>query len=114
MLQTQTWKELLTMHGAAQPSRGPGLETTFNSQATFVLPFEYEDGTVLYIYMGDRWNEGGPGSVRPPTLTQVTLLAMACSWLQWISKIQSWQHQQQPISAKMVTDQALCSLTQPT
>lgn len=39
-----------------QPSSGKGANITYNSQPTFIFPLEFADGTVLYIYMGDRWN----------------------------------------------------------
>lgn len=45
------------------PARGQGSQSTFESQAAAVFPFYYEDGEVLFIYMGDRWNAYGPGSV---------------------------------------------------
>ncbi len=37
--------------------------TTFDSQSTFVLPYTRADGSVLYIYCGDRWNDAGPGGL---------------------------------------------------
>jgi len=38
--------------------------TTFNSQSTFVLQILIPDTQkTVYMYMGDRWNQGGPGSV---------------------------------------------------
>ena len=43
---------------------GPGSESTFESQAAAIFPYVYDDGTVLHVYMGDRWNAFGPGSVR--------------------------------------------------
>ena len=57
--------------GHSNPSRffwlsccaGKGANITYNSQSTFVLPLEFEDGTVLFIYMGDRWNFYGSGQV---------------------------------------------------
>ena len=55
---TATWTEL------PEPARGEGANITYNSQSSFVFPLEFADGTVLYIYMGDRWNFYGPGSVR--------------------------------------------------
>ena len=45
------------------PASGQGANITYNSQSTFVLPLELEDGSVLFIYMGDRWNFYGPGKV---------------------------------------------------
>jgi hypothetical protein len=38
------------------PATGDDANITYNSQSTFVFPLEFEDGTILYIYMGDRWN----------------------------------------------------------
>ena len=35
------------------PCEGPGAETTYDSQSTFVIAVA---GTDRYIYMGDRWN----------------------------------------------------------
>ena len=46
------------------PASGVGANITFNSQSTFVFPLVLEDGTRMFIYMGDRWNFYGPGSVR--------------------------------------------------
>ena len=43
---------------------GDGANITYNSQSSFVFDLILEDGTVMYIYMGDRWNFYGPGSVR--------------------------------------------------
>ena len=56
-LRTAAW------HSLTVPARGEGANTTFNSQSGFVFPLTFADGTVLYIYMGDRWNFAGPGSV---------------------------------------------------
>lgn len=41
------WREL------GNPCEGPGAETTYDSQSTFVIAVA---GTDRYIYMGDRWN----------------------------------------------------------
>ena len=41
------WREL------GNPCEGPGAETTYDSQSTFVVAVA---GTDRYIYMGDRWN----------------------------------------------------------
>lgn len=48
------------------PAVGPGSDTTFQSQAAAVFQYIYEDGTPLFVYMGDRWNAYGPGSVGSP------------------------------------------------
>jgi hypothetical protein len=37
------------------PCQGPGAETTFNAQSTFVLPSKDEPNS--YIFMADRWNK---------------------------------------------------------
>lgn len=73
-----TWTEL------PEPARGPGANITYNSQSTFVFPLEFADGTVLYIYMGDRWNFYEPGSVRhrPPTACQQTLFVSGATQTQ--------------------------------
>lgn len=47
-----------------QPTAGPGANTTFNSQPTFVLPFRCESGKTVIMYTGDRWNFHAPGGVR--------------------------------------------------
>ena len=55
-----------TLHGATWTVVGnPSFSsTTFNSQSTFVLPYRHsKSGKMLYIYMADRWNNAGPGSV---------------------------------------------------
>ncbi|HLR68851.1 MAG TPA: family 43 glycosylhydrolase, partial [Virgibacillus sp.] len=44
------WEEM------GDPSVGEGAATTFDSQSTFVIPVDPENGK--FIYMGDRWNEG--------------------------------------------------------
>ena len=59
LCEAQHWEQ-------SAPGRGPGSQTTFQSQAAAVFPYEYEDGTVLFVYMGDRWNAYGPGSVLAP------------------------------------------------
>ena len=51
-------------HQLQKPASGPDSNITFNSQSTFVFPLEFQDGTVLYIYMGDRWNFYTEKSVR--------------------------------------------------
>ena len=37
------------------PCQGPGAETTFNAQSTFVLPSKDEPNS--YMFMADRWNK---------------------------------------------------------
>lgn len=43
------WKEM------RDPSVGEGASTTFDSQSTFVIPVDPENGK--FIFMGDRWNK---------------------------------------------------------
>lgn len=50
-------------HNTTTPASGEGANITYNSQSTFVFNLVCEDGTVMYIYMGDRWNFYGPESV---------------------------------------------------
>ncbi len=44
-----SWKEL------GNPCSGPGAETTFQSQSTFVLPVAGKPNT--FLFMADRWNK---------------------------------------------------------
>ena len=50
-------------HNTTTPASGDGANITYNSQSTFVFSLQFDDGTTMYIYMGDRWNFYGPGSV---------------------------------------------------
>ena len=43
------WKEY------ENPCIGPGGETTFQSQGTFILPVKEKQGQ--YIFMADKWNK---------------------------------------------------------
>lgn len=43
------WKE------NGNPCKGPGAETTFQSQSTFILPIKDKPGE--YVFMADRWNK---------------------------------------------------------
>jgi hypothetical protein len=54
------------------PSNNP---TTYDSQSTFVLPYVHPDGHVTYIYMGDRWNDSGPGGLQNATYIWLPLEA---------------------------------------
>ena len=45
------------------PVYGKGANITYDSQPSFIFPLQLSDGTTLHIYMGDRWNFDGPGSV---------------------------------------------------
>ena len=53
-----------------------GSANTFNSQSTYVLPYTHPaSGQILLIYMGDRWNFNGPGSVGNASYVWLPLLA---------------------------------------
>ena len=56
---------------------GPGSETTYDSQSTAVFPFQADDGRQLLVYMGDRWNAGGPGSVARASYVWLPLIPVA-------------------------------------
>ena len=56
-LATAKWSQL------ARPAMGPGANTTYNSQSSSVFTLQLASGASLHIYMGDRWNFYGPGSV---------------------------------------------------
>ncbi len=58
------------------PASGDGANITYNSQSTFVFSLTFEDGTVMFIYMGDRWNFYGPGSVSHLSFTDVACLVL--------------------------------------
>ena len=57
-LATAKWSQL------AQPAMGSGANTTYNSQSSSVFTLRLESGASMLIYMGDRWNFYGTGSVR--------------------------------------------------
>ncbi|RKL66990.1 hypothetical protein CR203_14010 [Salipaludibacillus neizhouensis] len=40
----------------SDPSVGEGASTTFDTQSTYIIPVDQENGK--FIYMGDRWNQG--------------------------------------------------------
>lgn len=56
-LTSAKWSKLAT------PAMGSDANTTYNSQSSFVFTLQLEDGSSMFIYMGDRWNFDGPGSV---------------------------------------------------
>ena len=60
------------------PASGVGANITFNSQSTFVFPLVLDDGTTMFIYMGDRWNFYGPGSVRACSHHPHACMSHAC------------------------------------
>jgi hypothetical protein len=37
------------------PCKGPGADTTFGAQSSFVLPVAGKQG--MYVFMADRWNK---------------------------------------------------------
>ena len=47
----------------AVPAKGASANTTYNSQSASIFTLQLENGTSMFIYMGDRWNFDGPGSV---------------------------------------------------
>lgn len=48
------------------PVEGPGAETTFNAQSSYVFQLKCQNGVQLFVWMGDRWNLRGPGGVSTP------------------------------------------------
>ena len=64
------------------PASGDGANITYNSQSTFVFSLTFEDGTVMYIYMGDRWNFYGPGKVSHSLFTYAACLMPVLRYLQ--------------------------------
>ena len=52
-----------------RPATGSDAKTTFDSQPTFVFAYVYASGNTVLLYMGDRWNIRGPGSVHPYVLS---------------------------------------------
>jgi len=54
-----------SLHGATWSSLGNPTDSSdsMNSQSTYVLPYTYPNGETKFIYMGDRWNYYGPGSL---------------------------------------------------
>lgn len=47
---------------------------TYDSQSTFLYPFKHADGHVTHIWMADRWNMWGPGSIYNMTLIWLPLI----------------------------------------
>lgn len=55
--------------------------TTFNSQSTYILPYVHvEDGHTTFIYMGDRWNQGGPGGLQNATYIWLPINGTGLVW----------------------------------
>jgi hypothetical protein len=74
-LQGAVWSQL------GNPSNSP---TTFDSQSTFVLPYQHASGKVTLVYMGDRWNADGPGGLQNATYIWLPLQGSGSSWnLTW-------------------------------
>ncbi|CAK0772385.1 hypothetical protein CVIRNUC_003957 [Coccomyxa viridis] len=67
-LATAKWSQL------ARPAMGPGANTTYNSQSSSVFTLRLASGAALHIYMGDRWNFYGPGSVANSSYVWLPLL----------------------------------------
>jgi len=49
---------LMTPYVCVQNSLGnpTGDSISFNSQSTYILPYQHPNGKLLLIYMADRWN----------------------------------------------------------
>ena len=78
-LATAKWSQL------ARPAMGPSANTTYNSQSSSVFALRLESGAVLHIYMGDRWNFYGPGSVRACSRPHACILACSPATLLHLS-----------------------------
>jgi len=48
--------------------------STYQSQSTFFLPVHRADGSVVHVYMGDRWNAYGPGGLQNMTAVWLPIL----------------------------------------
>lgn len=48
---------------------------TYNSQSTYLYPFKHADGHVTHIWMADRWNMWGPGSIQNMTNIWLPLIS---------------------------------------
>lgn len=48
----------------AIPAQGASANTTFNSQSSSVFTLALQGGGAMHMYMGDRWNFYGPGTLR--------------------------------------------------
>ncbi|KAL4443631.1 hypothetical protein ABPG75_011368 [Micractinium tetrahymenae] len=60
-----------------RPSHGPRANTTYDAQSTHVFTFTFEDGDELLLWMGDRWQPHGPGSVGGASYVWLPLLPHA-------------------------------------
>lgn len=57
-----------------RPSHGPEADSDYQSQSTYIFPYRFSDGSTLLLYMGDRWNANGPGSVGAASYVWLPLL----------------------------------------
>lgn len=58
----------------ARPAAGAGADTTFDSTPAFVHTYSWGDGSELQVYVGDRWNLKGEGSVANASYVWLPLL----------------------------------------
>ena len=49
--------------------------STWNSQSTYLYPFRHANGSYTHIWMADRWNMWGPGSIQNFTAIWLPLIA---------------------------------------
>lgn len=47
---------------------------TYDSQSSFLFPFQHADGHTTFIWMADRWNTNGPGGIKNMTFIWLPLL----------------------------------------
>ncbi len=60
------------------PTHGPQAATTYDAQSTFVFTYTFQDGAEVLIWMGDRWNDKGRGSVGQASYVSLGWAALAC------------------------------------
>lgn len=56
------------------PAHGPLAGTTYDSQSTHIFTYTFQDGAEVLVWMGDRWNEQGRGSVGGASYVWLPLL----------------------------------------
>lgn len=61
------------------PAHGPLAGTTYDSQSTHIFTYTFQDGAEVLVWMGDRWNEQGRGSVGGASYVSVPWLR-CCAW----------------------------------
>ncbi len=77
-----TWTRL------PRPAAGAGAGSCFDSTPAFVHTYAWGDGSELQIFVGDRWNAGGPGGVGNASYVWLPLLprdgggGFAMEWLE--------------------------------